>query len=226
MDSTTSASAVFRSNSGRLSPTVSIVCLLQRSSMRRSFAAMVACHPTYRTWSKFEKSRDRQMYQTLVYFAICFGPTRIRTFRAGARATAVLASHSDKSKFSYLLKASNFLSVLWLSSWKNTIWISSAEHIKLWKTATSSLPNVNLSLCSQLQTIAGRFNFQKVDLSTVWYNQLFWFLENSTMPVVWCQVRVHFYEAGLTKIWVYLERWIKCSIHLSVFGKNGVTFDI
>lgn len=95
----TSASADFQSSSGKLSPTVSTVCPLQRSLMRRSSVVMVVCRLICRTWNRFAESCVQPTFPTRACFAIYFGLIRTKTFKVGARTTVASASPSDLSKF-------------------------------------------------------------------------------------------------------------------------------
>ena len=68
-------------------------------------------------------------FLTVDFFAICYGPTQTRTSLVGVKTIVVSPSPLDR--------------MLFRASCKSTTWTSSAEHIKLLKTATSSSRNDN-----------------------------------------------------------------------------------
>ena len=68
-------------------------------------------------------------FLTVDFFAICYGLTQTRTSLVGVKTIVVSPSPLDR--------------MLFRASCKSTTWTSSAEHIKLLKTATSSSRNDN-----------------------------------------------------------------------------------
>ena len=138
------------SSCGRLLPTVSTVCPLLPLSTKRSLPCTVVLYvivltrrlsltsraPTCRAWSRSDESCDLPMYPILVFSVISYGLIQTRISLDGVKMIEESHSHLDPMSF--------------LDSYKNTIWISSAERIRSSRMDTSFSQRGNWSRCSLL----------------------------------------------------------------------------
>lgn len=125
---------------GRPLPIASTVSQLLPLLMRRFFACTGDSHQIWKQWNKSVVLYDPQMSRTRACCVICFGRIQKKRSEDGEKTTEECLIHSDRTS--------------WHRFWSVTTWISSAEHIKLWKMDTSFLLKDNWWHYLVLQIIA------------------------------------------------------------------------